>query len=409
MDASSQMSSAGWMPHGHCFLWTPDVLFTWVTSDAVIAASYYSIPLALLYFVRQRNDLAFRHIFLLFGAFILLCGTTHVMAIVTLWNPVYRLEGVVKAATAIVSIFTAIVLFKSVPLALKIPSPAQLEAEVRERRQAEVALAQAHAALEASHQDLEQRVLDRTAALLSVNRDLETLLHVISHDLKEPVRSMVGFSQLLQEEASETPEAPVNPDYPGRIVHAGQRLQRQLADIQTLASVRSSPRAGPPLALETVIDDILDELRPIAEAGAAQITVNGPLPSLVVDGRWAREALYNLITNALKYPSPGQPAEVVIEATGGSRGQGVVVRDRGPGVPAAQRELIFQLFKRGEAGHDKEGEGAGLAIVRAVAERYGGQAWVEGRQGGGSSFHVTFSPPAQAPEEDPGPSARAEG
>src|SRR6476659_2982944 len=87
------------VPHGHCYLWQTGLVGLHVISDALIALAYYSIPIALLYFVRQRQDLPFKWIFLLFGAFIISCGTTHLLEIWTLWYPTYWLSGGMKAVT----------------------------------------------------------------------------------------------------------------------------------------------------------------------------------------------------------------------------------------------------------------------------------------------------------------------
>ena len=89
------------MGHGYCYLWKPEIVWLHVTSDALITLAYYSIPLSLLYFARKRKDLPFHWVFLMFGAFILSCGTTHLMEIWTIWHGTYRLAGVIKLITAI--------------------------------------------------------------------------------------------------------------------------------------------------------------------------------------------------------------------------------------------------------------------------------------------------------------------
>lgn len=109
--------SGSFIPHGHCYLWKPGLVWLHLISDAIIALAYYSIPLTLFYFVRKRQDLPFSWIFLLFAAFIVSCGTTHIAAIWTLWHPTYWLSGIIKSGTAIVSLFTAIEL---VPRCLKL-------------------------------------------------------------------------------------------------------------------------------------------------------------------------------------------------------------------------------------------------------------------------------------------------
>jgi PAS domain S-box-containing protein len=116
-------SSDEFMPHGHCYLWQPGIVWLHVLSDATIAACYTSIPFTLLYFARRRRDLPFHWMFLCFGLFIIACGATHVMEIVTLWNPVYWVSGSVKVVTALASLPTAVLLVQLVPRALALPSP----------------------------------------------------------------------------------------------------------------------------------------------------------------------------------------------------------------------------------------------------------------------------------------------
>ena len=101
-------------------------LFANVISDSLIALAYYLIPFLLFYFIRKRRDIAFHWILAAFGLFILACGTTHVLGAVTVWNPVYRLDGVVKAVTAIASIATFLMLGQIMPTLIRIPSPSQL-------------------------------------------------------------------------------------------------------------------------------------------------------------------------------------------------------------------------------------------------------------------------------------------
>src|SRR3984893_8488015 len=121
------LSVQNYIPHGVCLLWQPGLLWLHVLSDATIAIAYFTIPFALVYLISRREDLAFRGIFLLSGAFILACGTTHVMGVVTLWYPAYWLDGMVKLFTAVISIGTAVAMWRIMPEALALPSTAQLE------------------------------------------------------------------------------------------------------------------------------------------------------------------------------------------------------------------------------------------------------------------------------------------
>lgn len=109
------LSTADFMPHGMCYQWQPSVLWMHVVSDLIIAIAYYSIPLALSIVVYRRGQFPFKWVLGLFALFILLCGTTHLVGIVIVWDPIYRLQGLLKLLTAGISIATAIVLFPLLP------------------------------------------------------------------------------------------------------------------------------------------------------------------------------------------------------------------------------------------------------------------------------------------------------
>ncbi|HEY9812785.1 MAG TPA: hybrid sensor histidine kinase/response regulator, partial [Candidatus Sericytochromatia bacterium] len=121
----SFISNNPFIPHGHCYLWKPDLVALHLVSDSMIGVAYYVIPITLIYFVRRREDLVFNWIFLLFGAFIIACGTTHFIEVWTLWHPNYWFSGSVKLVTGIISVYTAARLFPLIPQALELPSPKQ--------------------------------------------------------------------------------------------------------------------------------------------------------------------------------------------------------------------------------------------------------------------------------------------
>jgi PAS domain S-box-containing protein len=173
-------------PHGFCLFWEPGLLWLNAGSDTATALAYFSIPLAILWFVRRRPDLAHAEVALLFVAFIMACGATHAMSILTLWVPAYHLEAAVKLVTAILSVVTAAALWPLVPKLLRVPSLARMEELTEELRatidhqdetartleDSEQRLRLAHADLQRVNDDLEQRISDRTAEL---NRLYESL------------------------------------------------------------------------------------------------------------------------------------------------------------------------------------------------------------------------------------------
>jgi PAS domain S-box-containing protein len=224
------------------------------------------------------------------------------------------------------------------------------------------------------------------------NRDLETLLYVTSHDLREPLRAIHNFSKLVCERNASQLDAK-GQDFLKRVMRGAERLDRLLEDVLTLSRAQRSVDPTQEVALTEVVSDVLQQLESRIERSRARIVVGEGLPHLAADKRWVTQAVYNLVANALKFTQDGQTPDVeIIPYRPGPldpAGEGLVVCDRGPGVAAGYTERIFQLFQRA-VGREIEGTGAGLAIVRQIAERHGGSAWVRSREGGGSEFVVTF-------------------
>jgi len=230
------------------------------------------------------------------------------------------------------------------------------------------------------------------AELAAKNRDLETLLYVTSHDLREPLRAIENFSRMVDDRYRERLDEK-GQDFLRRVILGSQRLNRLLDDILMLSR---SQRMGAPseeVDGESIVLETIKRLEGKINATDAQIHVAKDFGGLRVDKVWATQAVYNLIANALKFTRDGERPVVDVapyRPEGPDAGvTGIAVRDRGPGIPPEHAERIFQLFQRA-VGREVEGTGAGLAIVRQIAERHGGSAWVEPREGGGSEFIITF-------------------
>lgn len=180
------MFSSDFMPHGFCYLWDPRIVWLHVISDGLIALSYYCIPIILIYFIFKHRDRPFNRVFWMFGAFILACGTTHVMEIWNVWHGSYVLAGVVKAITAVVSVVTVAMLLPLIPKVISLPerlhlqeANLELEHEIAERKRAEQALKESLAARESAVKELaEQKFALDQHAIVAVTDLQGTITYV---------------------------------------------------------------------------------------------------------------------------------------------------------------------------------------------------------------------------------------
>ncbi|MGR9012851.1 MAG: PAS domain S-box protein [Gammaproteobacteria bacterium] len=136
------------IPHGYCLSWSPVLLWLHVISDILITLAYFSIPLTLFHFIRKRKDMPYSWMAVMFAGFIVVCGTTHLLSAITIWMPLYWLEGFLKALTAILSVTSAVMMLWIIPRMLSLPSAAQMQAEIQQRTIAEEALRVANGELQ---------------------------------------------------------------------------------------------------------------------------------------------------------------------------------------------------------------------------------------------------------------------
>lgn len=172
MEFIDALLDGDYMPHGHCLLWRTDLLVLHVGGDILTFVSYMLIPLALVRLVRARDDLKFDWLFLMFAGFIFFCGATHLLGIINVWHGYYYIHGIVKSMTGLISILTAIMLWRLLPVAINLPSKRTLQLKVAELTRAEQQLAE-------SNQRLEAEVAKRTAQLekMATTDELTALLN----------------------------------------------------------------------------------------------------------------------------------------------------------------------------------------------------------------------------------------
>jgi light-regulated signal transduction histidine kinase (bacteriophytochrome) len=225
----------------------------------------------------------------------------------------------------------------------------------------------------------------KSHSLALSNADLQEYAYAASHDLQEPVRTIVGFSQLLKRRYG----GQLGPDadeFIGFIVEGAERMRRQINDLLAYARLDRGEFQLEPVAMDEVVDEALSALAgTIAETGAE--VLRRPLPNV----RGRRDALVrmvqNLVSNSLKFAAGDERPRIDIIGHVVDGWAEIVVRDNGIGIDPQYHERIFRMFERLEPGQ-YPGSGIGLAICRKVADMHGGRIWVESARGAGASFHI---------------------
>jgi PAS domain S-box-containing protein len=234
----------------------------------------------------------------------------------------------------------------------------------------------------------EQALAAYADELAQSNEELQRFAYVASHDLQEPLRSIVSFSQLLERRYRGKLDRDAD-EFIEFIVEGGNRMQRLIHDLLQVSRVETQAQPPVPTSAGGVLADVVSSLEvPIREADAT-VTV-GPMPTVMADPVQLEQVFANLLANALKYRRDGVPPVVAISARPlGGRWE-FAVRDNGIGVAPEYHDRIFEMFRRLHTHDEYEGTGIGLAVVKKIVERHGGRVRVESTPGEGSTFFFTL-------------------
>jgi PAS domain S-box-containing protein len=219
------------------------------------------------------------------------------------------------------------------------------------------------------------------------NKELEQFAYVASHDLREPLRMVTSFSQLLQQKYQGRLDADAD-EFIGYIVDGAARMDALIQDLLEYSRVSSRAKPFGPTDMGVVMDHVRQNMAVLIRENGAEVT-SGPLPVIIADQSQMVQVMQNLVANAIIYRTD-EPPRIRVEAR--EKGQEWVfsVHDNGIGIDPAYFDKIFELFQRLHSREQYPGTGIGLAICRRIVERHGGRIWVESEQGKGSTFFFSI-------------------
>ncbi|WP_291811686.1 ATP-binding protein [Limnobacter sp.] len=372
-----------YLPHGFCIAWNPQLLAMHVISDLLIAIAYFSIPIGIVYVAKKRPDAELQPIYYLFAAFILACGVTHVMGILTLWVPLYYTQGITKIVTALVSVATAIYLLPKLKHIMALPDLGKLTQintalaqEIVSRRQSEVSLRQS--------QELALQAQKTQAAFLAN----------MSHEIRTPMNGVLGTLDLLLD----TELKPEQLQLAAASKRSAASLLSLLNDILDISKVESGQLTlrHSPLELADVFADVEAALAFDANSKGIELQCPAglvPNTTYLGDSVRMRQILLNLVGNAIKFTDVGH-VKVVCQEVSRTAQQAVLeftVKDTGIGIAPEHQKNLFKRFTQVDNSSTRraQGSGLGLAIVKELVELMGGKVRLHSEPGRGTE--IVFS------------------
>jgi hypothetical protein len=242
--------------------------------------------------------------------------------------------------------------------------------------------------LRVKNAELENRIHERTAELEKANKELEAFAYSISHDLRAPLRTIGGFSEvLIQDFAGGLPAD--GQQLLKRIAGAAERMDALIVALLDFARYSRQALTKRPLDTAALVQDVLDEVRKAEPSRQVDVQV-AELPECAADPALLRQVFVNLLTNGFKFTRKAAQARIEIGCQTGENEQVFFVRDNGVGFDPQHTETLFGVFQRLHPTTQFEGTGVGLSIVQRIIERHGGRVWAQGEVDKGATFYFSL-------------------
>jgi len=261
--------------------------------------------------------------------------------------------------------------------------------------------------IRAQNAELQSRLQASVQNLLDVNVELERFSEIYSHDLQEPVRNVVSFTQFLERRLS----GRLDSETEGLlriIVEAARRIRQLNFDLLDFSRSRHSQTALAPTDAGAALRYACDTLSASLDQSGGQVHA-GPLPEVLGNDAELRQVFLALLSNAILYAAPGRRPRIEVDAVAEGESWHFTVGDNGIGIESAYLDKVFTVFFRLHAAPDYPGSGVGLAITRKIIERHGGTVWIESEPGQGTVVHFRLHGTTNAPPAEAVLSARASG